>query len=221
MTTTTPWEIPSVQAGYERDFPKVVEIPTRLVVINTVSGGGGSSVGRELQERLSPRCGVMRNFSTRTQRAAVEDMRYIFGDLAEFDAQVSENNVISFIDWLPNGCRYAVLRSEIERQRSFDVAVYENTHFGWVLKSQDPERVTNIFLVCEHEQNIADRLRQRRSETMPEVVSRTRSAIEDQRHVLEHRAELLASGKLDAVIATDELSVDQVVDEVQRVLARS
>jgi guanylate kinase len=220
MPSAVPLRVDTVEQSFEVNCEGLFDLDFPLLVIGAVSGVGRTSVGKAVQERMGKRVKVMRQFTTRPERRVGEKDRLLFGTAKDYEGMAARGEVLLATCWDGNGKIYSVLKSEIDRARGHELVLFETTGFCWALKSQSVDLVKVAWLVCEDEGTLGDRIRGRGSEGDEEVASRLKSAIRDQRYVLDRRDTLLSDGKLDVVIDTDGRTVDDLADELIREFGR-
>jgi guanylate kinase len=217
---TLPIQVHNLAEIYSRQYPRVTDIWTRLLVLDAVSGVGRSTVGKLVQQQMGKNVGILRNFTTRGPRCEDEKDRLIFGSRADLASQMVEGEVLFYVNWEGNGQQYALLRNEVTRMATFDTGILETTHFGWPLKAQNPRLVTNVWLTCVDPGTIERHLAERGTECRAEREQRLRSALDEQAYILAKKDELIRLGKVDAVIEVDNLAPGDVANAVLRVIQR-
>lgn len=208
-----------LEQAYAYRYPRRITLNRPVIVLSAVSGVGRSTAGRSLATHLN--AGIIRNFTTRARRSPDEDATYIFGTWADLETAMAQERVLAYLHWPANNSYYALLVDEIElQQRRHSVLVYDTTHFGGALKSQNPEMVFHIWLVCKSAAVLRRRLSNRKTEPLDEIERRVAAAVAEQRFVLEHGPELLRAGLVDALISTERRSPPETLAAILAALAR-
>lgn len=217
MNLVQPIQVYDVGNIYSQSYSQEYPLTNQLLILNGVTGVGRSTVGEVLQAQI-PGISLLRNFTTRSMRHPSEQDRLIFGNTIQLQQELWKD-ALFYVRWPANGHTYALLRTELDRVSTQPKVLFETTHFGWPLKAQSPQNVVNIWLTCEDEQELWNRLTKRGTEASEEKQRRFRLAVIDQRFILRHRRSLMDTGKVDAVISTVNRPVYDIAQEIMRLVA--
>ncbi len=147
----------------------------RLYVLSSPSGGGKSTVIRELR-RLNPDIGYSVSITTRPQRNGEKHGEdYYFVTESEFKKKIQEN---AFLEWAEvHGYLYGTLWEQVEKQISngkkvlFDIDVK-----GGIQIKQKKKDAVLIFILPPSVKELERRLRNRRTESNAEIDKRLKNA---------------------------------------------
>jgi guanylate kinase len=179
--------------------------PGVLFIVSSPSGGGKTTLIREVMGRLEAR-GIRSHFSvshtTRTRRPAeAEGVDYHFVDRAAFEAMVQRGE---FLEWAEyNGHLYGTARAEVEPRLAdgWDVFLDIEVQGATQVKTAVPE-VVKVFVYPPSYEVLKQRLTTRRQDAPEAIRQRLRWAMR----------ELGVAGEFDYAIINDRL--DQAVDEL-------
>ena len=179
--------------------------PGVLFIVSSPSGGGKTTLIREVISRLAAR-GIRAHFSvshtTRPKRPAETDgIDYHFVDRTAFEGMVQRGE---FLEWAEyNGHLYGTARAEVEPRLAagWDVFLDIEVQGATQVKTAVPE-VVKVFVYPPSYEVLKQRLTTRRQDAPEAIRQRLRWAMR----------ELGVAGEFDYAIINDRL--DQAVDEL-------
>jgi guanylate kinase len=182
-----------------------VSEPGVLFIVSSPSGGGKTTLIREVMARLAAR-GIRAHFSvshtTRQRRPAETDgIDYHFVDRADFETMVQRGQ---FLEWAEyNGNLYGTARAEVEPRlaEGWDVFLDIEVQGATQVKTAVPE-VVKVFVYPPSYDVLKQRLTARRQDAPQAITQRLRWAMR----------ELGVAGEFDYAIINDRL--DASVDEL-------
>jgi guanylate kinase len=182
-----------------------VSEPGVLFIVSSPSGGGKTTLIREVVSRLASR-GIRAHFSvshtTRLKRPAETDgIDYHFVDRAAFEAMAQRGQ---FLEWAEyNGNLYGTARAEVEPRlaEGWDVFLDIEVQGATQVKTAVPE-VVKVFVYPPTYEVLKQRLTDRRQDAPDAIRQRLRWAMR----------ELGVAGEFDYAIINDRL--DEAVDEL-------
>ena len=191
-----------------------MRLPPRVVVLAAPSGGGKTTIARELLRRHPDAFGYSVSATTRKPRAGEQDgTAYHFLTPAEFRRRVSAGDFLEWAEYA--GESYGTLRSEVERVLASGRHVVLDIEVTGARQARaaypDPASAI-IFVIPPSPRVLIERLRQRRTESEAELQRRVEIATQE---VETARSELGAV--YDHVLVNDDLdaAVDEVIDFVR------
>jgi guanylate kinase len=178
-----------------------------LVVISGPSGAGKDSVVQRMKDRKFPFHFVVTATDRPPRPLEVHGIDYYFNTTAEFERMIEEGEL------LEHACVYGqhkgIPRAHVREALASgqDVVMRVDVQGAETVKSLIPEAIT-IFLSCESEDELIDRLRRRRTESE-----------EDLRHRLETVLQEMARiPDFDYVVANKRNALDAAVDDVVAII---
>lgn len=202
--------------GYEQNIAHeaTLDPDSRLLIVNSVSGVGRTTLSQILIKQNGFH--RIRNFTTRPPRSDDDDTLYEYFDKTKYFKMKDENRLFCVIHWGANGHFYGISRDELDKIQG--KSIYDNTHFGWVVKSQSPSQVYNMWLLATPS-TIHQRLTKRGTDPTHEITNRIDFAIDEQKFILENLKKLLSHSMIDSYLWIDDMSADQIVDEISSTTA--
>ena len=198
---------PTEESLYDRP-PKV----PLLLVLSGPSGVGKDAVLRQLRET-----GRDWHFTvtatTRTQRPNEEDgTDYLFLDRDTFHHMVRESDFLECAQVYGNW--YGVPRSQVKdaMDRGLDVIIKADVQGAATIKDMAPDAVF-IFLMPPSPQELERRLRERKTETTPDMELRIRTAMDELRqlplfdYVVVNDDLETAAGQIDAIVTAEKCHI--------------
>jgi guanylate kinase len=176
------------------------------VILSAPSGGGKTTIARELLRRRKD-IGYSVSCTTRTPRAGeVEGRDYYFLSRAEFARRRDRSEFAESAE--VHGNLYGTLRSEVERVLSsgrhviMDIDVQGSAQF----KRAFPQSVT-IFVLPPSADVLLDRLRSRQTESKEQLAARLSSALQELQAVDEYEY-IVVNDDLEAAVQRVESIID-------------
>jgi guanylate kinase len=187
-------------------------VTPRVVVLAAPSGGGKTTIARELLRRHPETFGYSVSATTRKPRAGERDGEaYHFLTRAEFERRARADEFLEWAEYA--GELYGTLKREVERVLSggkhvvLDIEVQGARH---VRKAYPKPASTAIFVIPPSPSALIERLRKRRTESDREMGERLAIAV---REVEAARHDVQAGTVFDHIVVNDDLSA-----AVQRVI---
>jgi len=179
-----------------------------LIILSGPSGVGKDAVLARMRELGCPFHYVV-TATTRPQRASEKDgVDYHFISSQEFQRMLDEGQ---FLEWAEvYGNHYGVPRDEVVRalSRGTDVIVKVDVQGAATIKKILPQAVF-IFLVHPSMEELERRLKQRRSESRPDLALRLKKAKEETESL----------PLFDYVITSHQGKLDDVVSQIEAIVA--
>jgi guanylate kinase len=194
-------------------------VTPRVVVLAAPSGGGKTTIARELVQRRPERFGYSVSATTRKPRPGERDGEaYHFLTREEFERRVRAGEFLESQEYAQE--RYGTLRSEVERVLAtgrhvlLDIEVQGARH---VRRAYPRPASIGIFVIPPSPGVLIDRLRRRRTESEREVRERLAIAVGE---VAAARDDLREGRVFDHVVINDDLDatvarVAEIVDRVE------
>jgi guanylate kinase len=183
------------------------EQPSLLVVISGPSGVGKDSVVQRMKER-----GFLVHFVvTATDRpprpTEVHGRDYYFYTTAEFEQMIARGELLEHacVYGQHKGIPRAHVRQALDSGQ--DVVMRVDVQGAETVKRLIPEAIT-IFLICESEEELVARLRERRTESEAALQHRLESA----------RQEMAQIPDFDYVVVNRRNALDDAVDDVMAII---
>ena len=178
-----------------------------ILVISGPSGVGKDSVVRRLRERDSSLYFVVTCTTRAPRRGEVEGEDYFFVSTKRFSEMIEEDLLLEYA--LVYGDYKGVLRTQVTEalDTGKDIVMRLDVQGAASIKVVYPEAVL-IFLTTHSVEELARRLRVRKSETLPSMKARFDTAREEMEHVNE----------FDHCIVNAQDRLDDTVDAVLAVL---
>jgi guanylate kinase len=185
-----------------------------LLVLSSPSGGGKTTIARRLLERRTD-LGYSVSATTRAPRPGEQDGRdYTFLSRDDFERREGAGEFVESASY--NGQRYGTLKTEVERvfRTGRHVVLDIEVAGARQVRAQYPSAVL-VFVLPPTGKILADRLRDRRTESAEALTRRLNIA----------REELAAVPEYDYVIVNDDLEraiveVGAIIDAERRRVAR-
>ncbi len=178
-----------------------------LIVISGPSGVGKDTVVQRMKERGFPFHFVVTATTRERRENEVHGRDYWFVSKAEFARMIEENELIEYAivygDY--KGIPKAQVREALESGK--DVIMRLDVQGAETVRKLAPEALL-IFLTCESEDELEQRLRERKTETADSLSLRIATA----------RKELQRLDAFDYVIVNQEFHLDDTVDKVRAVI---
>lgn len=192
-----PIHVNTIVEAHFRTFEQNVHVKSKILVISGASAVGKSTLIDMMSDVYT--FGRLRNFTTRAQRPN-EDLSEIICINENQLINLSEaGEVFAYHYWEGNGRTYGLLRSEIEHN-PHPMLVYQTTWLGYILKSQRPENVINVWLINDDRGELLRRMTKRGTEPGPEIFRRLATTMMEQQHIIDNQDQLLAEGKIDFIL---------------------
>lgn len=86
------------------------------------------------------------------------------------------------------------------------------------MKSQNAKTAKNIWITCSDPDKLFLRLSNRKRETDAELQKRFESAVKEQSYILKNKDRLISSGKIDAILDTNNLSEEQTYESIYKLI---
>lgn len=203
---------PSIQ---ETDFDVArlyhLEHPPLLIVISGTSGAGKDSVVKELVRRMSA-CGTPVHFvvtaNSRPRREGeVDGVDYIFVTTEEFKRMIAQDELLEYAVVYDQykGVPKAQVRQAMDSGQ--DVVMRLDVQGATTVRRMAPEAIL-IFLTTPTEQDLVERLKQRRTEAPEQLQVRLQTARQEMRHISE----------FDYVIPNVTGQLDRTVDVIMAII---
>ncbi len=187
---------------------RLYDMPTpgpMLVVLSGPSGVGKDSVLRQLRE-LDQYWHFTVTATTRTQRLGEEDGEdYLFMDRDSFHQMVREGDFLECAQVYGNW--YGVPKSQVKEamDNGMDVIMKTDVQGAATIKDLAPGGIF-IFLMPPSPQELERRLRERKTETTPDLELRIRTAMDEMRQL----------SQFDYVVVNDDL--ETAVDQIKAII---
>jgi guanylate kinase len=178
-----------------------------LIVISGPSGAGKDSVVQRMKERRFPFHFVITATDRPPRPSEVHGIDYYFYTTAEFERMIDDGELLEHarVYGQHKGIPRAHVRQALASGQ--DVVMRVDVQGAETVKSLIPEAVS-VFLTCESEDELIDRLRMRRTESE-----------EDLRHRLETvRQEMARIPDFDYVVTNKRNALDTAVDDVVAII---
>lgn len=181
--------------------------PSLLIVISGPSGVGKDSVLNRMKERGFPFHFVVTATDRPPRPNEVHGQDYYFYTTTEFERMIAEGELLEHacVYGQHKGIPRAHVREALDSGQ--DVVMRVDVQGAETVKSLIPEAVT-IFLICESEQELIARLRERRTESEEMLQHRLETAHE----------ELVLIPSFDYVVVNRRNSLDDAVDDIVAII---
>jgi guanylate kinase len=178
-----------------------------LLVISGPSGVGKDSVVQRLRERGCPFHFVITATDRPPRPGEVHGQDYYFYSTEEFEVLIAEDELIEHA--IVYGQHKGVPRAHIREALASgkDTVMRVDVQGAATIKQRVPGAVL-VFLTCESEDELIERLRERRSETEAELQQRIEMALEELSHI----------PLFDYVVVNRACALDEAVDDVLAIL---
>ena len=183
----------------------------RVVVLAAPSGGGKTTIAREVLRRAPARFGYSVSATTRAPRAAEQDgVAYHFLTRPGFEARIARGEFLEWAEYA--GERYGTLRQEVER------VLGSNRHVVLDIEVQGARQVRekyphpaslSLFVLPPSPATLIERLRGRRTESEQQMRERLAIAV---REVRAAQDDAPVGRMFDDVLVNDDL--DKAVERV-------
>ena len=189
----------------------------RVVVLAAPSGGGKTTIAKELLRRRPEAFGYSVSATTRKPRVGERDGEaYHFLTPDEFERRVQAGDFLEWAEYA--GERYGTLKSEVERILSLGrhvVLDVEVKGAGQVRKVYPRPASVSIFVIPPSPRVLIERLRKRRTETEEELQKRLEIAI---REVETAKEDVKKAIVFDHIVVNEDLdtAVQRVVEIVDQ-----
>ena len=188
------------------DF-KIIHPEPLLIVLSGPSGVGKDSVLNRMKERGLPFHFVV-TATTRPKRAAeVEGVDYLFVSQERFQVMIANNELIEY-SWVYNAYK-GIPRKQIEEALAdgSDVIMRIDVQGAEKIRKIYPECV-QIFLIPKSQQELRERIINRKSETEPEIQQRLATASE----------ELKCIPMFDYIVVNEDSHLNRTVDTIWSII---
>jgi guanylate kinase len=183
------------------------EQPPLLIVISGPSGVGKDTVVQQMRERGLPIHFVVTATDREPRHNEVHGRDYFFYTTAEFERMIAEDELLehAWVYGQHKGIPKAHVREALETGQ--DVVMRLDVQGAETVKKLIPAAIT-IFLLCESEEELVTRLRERRTESEEALQRRL------------HRAhdEMAKIPDFDYVVFNHRCSLDTTVDDVAAII---
>jgi guanylate kinase len=189
-----------------RDLFQREEAPL-LVVISGPSGVGKDSVVQRMKERGLPFDFVVTATDRPRRPLEVHGRDYYFYTTAEFEAMIARGELLEHacVYGQHKGIPKAHVREALASGK--DVVMRVDVQGADTVKRLIPEAIT-VFLVCESEEELVARLRERRTESEEALQHRLEVA----------RQELKRIPEFDYAVANPRCNLDEAVDDIVAIM---
>ena len=174
-----------------------------LIVISGPSGVGKDSVVQRMKERGFPFDFVVTATDRAPRHNEIHGQDYYFYTTAEFERMIDEEELLehAWVYGQHKGIPKAHVREALASGQ--DVVMRVDTQGAETVKGLLPPAIT-IFLVCESEEELVARLRERRTESEENLRKRLRTAHEEMARIPD----------FDYVVVNRRDALDDAVDDV-------
>ncbi|MGD2205862.1 MAG: guanylate kinase [Anaerolineae bacterium] len=181
--------------------------PPLLVVISGPSGVGKDSVVQRMKERGLPFHFVVTATDRPPRPNEVHGRDYCFYTTAEFERMIADGGLLehAIVYGQYKGVPKAHIREALDSGQ--DVVMRVDVQGADTVQELIPEAIT-IFLICESEEELIDRLRRRRTES-EEALQRRLDTI---------RREMCRIPDFDYVVVNRRDRLDEAVDDVVAII---
>lgn len=184
------------------------ERPPLLIVISGPSGVGKDTVVQRMKERGFPFHFVVTATDREPRQGEVHGRDYFFYPTQEFERMIAEDELLEHA-WVyeqHKGIPKAHVREALDSGQ--DVVMRIDVQGAKTVKGLIPAAIT-IFLLCESEEELVSRLRERRTESQDALQHRLDRAHDEMAKIPE----------FDYVVVNRRCSLDVAVDEVVAIMA--
>ena len=183
------------------------EQPSLLIVISGPSGVGKDSVVQRMKERGFPVHFVVTATDRAPRPTEVHGRDYYFYTTAEFEQMIARGELLEHacVYGQHKGIPRAHVRQALDSGQ--DVVMRVDVQGAETVKRLIPEAIT-IFLICESEEELVARLRERRTESEAALQHRLESA----------RQEMAQIPDFDYVVVNRRNALDDAVDDVMAII---
>jgi len=183
------------------------EQPPLLVVISGPSGAGKDSVVQRMKERGFPFDFVITATDRPPRPTEVHGRDYYFYTTAEFERLIAEGELLehALVYGQHKGIPKAHVRQALDSGQ--DVVMRVDVQGAETVKGIIPAAIT-VFLTVESEEELVDRLRQRRTESAEALQQRLATAVE----------EMACIPEFDYVVVNRRDDLDGTVDDVVAII---
>jgi guanylate kinase len=187
--------------------PFVREHPPLLIVISGPSGVGKDSVVQRMKERGFPIHFVVTATDRAPRPQEIHGQDYYFYTTAEFERMIDEDELLehAWVYGQHKGIPKAHVRQALASGQ--DVVMRVDVQGAETVKGLLPAAIT-IFLVCESEEELVARLRERRTESEEALQKRLHTAHE----------EMACIPGFDYVVVNRHDALDDAVDDVVAIM---
>ena len=183
------------------------EQPPLLIVISGPSGVGKDTVVQKMKERGLSIHFVVTATDREPRHNEVHGRDYFFYTTAEFERMIAEDELLehAWVYGQHKGIPKAHVREALETGQ--DVVMRLDVQGAETVKKLIPAAIT-IFLLCESEEELVTRLRERRTESEEALQRRLRRAHD----------EMIKIPDFDYVVFNHRCSLDATVDDVAAII---
>jgi guanylate kinase len=183
------------------------EQPPLLIVISGPSGAGKDSVVQRMRERGSPFHFVVTATDRPPRHNEIHGRDYYFYTTAEFERMIDESELLehAWVYGQHKGIPKAHVREALASGQ--DVVMRIDVQGAETVKNLLPAAIT-IFLICESEEELVTRLRERRTESTEALQKRLDTAHEEMARIPD----------FDYVVVNRHDALDAAVDDVAAIM---
>ena len=183
------------------------EQPPQLIVISGPSGAGKDSVVLRMKERGFPFHFVVTATDREPRHNEIHGQDYYFHTTAEFERMIDEHELLenAWVYGQHKGIPKAHVREALASGQ--DVVMRIDVQGAETVKKLLPAAIT-IFLICESEEELVARLRERRTESTDALQKRLDTAHEEMARIPD----------FDYVVVNHHGALDDAVDDVVAIM---
>jgi len=164
------------------------ERPPLLIVISGTSGAGKDSVARELARRMRANGSPVHFVVTATTRpkreTEVDGIDYFFVSRSEFERMIAQDELFEYA--IVYGQYKGIPKKQVREAMASgkDIVMRLDVQGAATIRRMAPEAVL-IFLTASSEQELAERLKRRRTESHEQLEIRMQTARQEMQHIHE------------------------------------
>ena len=174
-----------------------------LIVISGPSGVGKDSVIQRMKERQLPFHFVVTATNRSRRENEVHGVDYFFISTEEFTEMIEQGELLEYA--IVYGDYKGIPKEQVRQALASgkDVVIRVDVQGAATIRQKSPEALL-IFLTCQDEQELVDRLMQRETETTESLKTRIETA----------RQELTRIDEFDYVVLNKHSQLDDAVDSI-------